>query len=505
VAVSILQDTFELGVRQDRSKDRIGANAVWDLIDYVPYRKGAPLTRRGGWEQKGTFSGGTPGYIRSGIMAPFNGGRYLLAVNSSGVVYRTAWDGSTWAIDGTTRNVGTLKQKPHFYFDDLFFPSPDGTQTMSRSNEVQVTEYTYTATYKPTYLTSWKNRLIGAVGENIVFGPPGDPNQAWDDAALYVQTQPIKGLATVRTACLIFYQGHIDIMRGSIPAGYDVVDDDIRFDSLFSNYGLVDAFSITYWNDLVFWADRAGIYFTDGAAATDLSDQAGIKQLWIETLLPYNAQFEAGTMRVTAGVYQDLLHISVVRLDTHAHVATFVIDLARKVAWRYENTPFTCYFENPFDPHELYASAEINGGKVAELSHTILTDNPTDEDGANTPVEPVVEFGYFRFAHNYMRLVDLYLGYEIEDNVGSPELVVSYTSDPNPNTPTYANYSDGDETLYPEDLHGTTDEGYHWHRIPVRLEGAGLGVKVIQNNASDATRIYALGATVIQREGWEQG
>ena len=509
---ALLQSSFDLGIRRDRSKDRIGSNAAWDLTDYVPNRKGAPLASRGGWEQKGSFSGGTPGYMRAGIFAPFNGGRYLLAVNSSGVVYRTTAGGSTWTIDGTTRNVGALKQQPIFYFDDVFFPSPDGSQTVSRGSETTITEYTYnTASYRPTYLTYWKNRLIGAVAENIVFGPPGDPNQAWDDLGLYQQSQPIRGLATIRSATLVFYDGHTEIMRGSIPAGYSVTDDDIRFDMLFTNIGCVDAFSITYWNDFVLWADRSGVYQTDGSAATDLTERCGIRDFWRTTMAALDSSFTAGDIRVSAGVYSDILHVSITNKTSHAHVATFCFDIDKQVAWRYTNTPFTSYFWNPFDPHELYATAEITSGKVAELSHTLDSDSGYDQDVAGsasngTAVLPVVEFPYHRFSQGAYRIVDVYVGYEL-DAADTTYLDVDFTTDPTPLTPdapAYSDYADGDQKLYPFDIHGSSDDGYHWRRVPVRLEGAGLGVKITQVGASAATRIYSLGATVIPREGWEQ-
>jgi hypothetical protein len=317
-------------------------------------------------------------------------------------------------------------------------------------------------------------------------------------------------------------------------------------------------------------------------------------------------------------VFSDLLHVSITNKTTHAHVDTFVFDIDKYQCWRYSNCPFTCYFNSPFSPHELYAGAEITSGKVAELSHTIDTDNGYDQDVAasaadGTAVIPVVEFPYHRFAHGFYRIVDLYLGYALEgeayatvtinptgnDNsvaytavepgpdgnditityvvsgnstplsvavvgtaitvnvatngggtatstaaevitavnasataaalvtaaasgtvtgvvaavsatnlAGATALLVQFTVDPDPGTPAngvYADYDDGDEYVLPIDLHGTEHEGYHWRKIPVRLEGAGIGAKVTQVDASTATRIYALGASVIQRQGWEQG
>jgi hypothetical protein len=623
----ILQNAFDLGIRRNFSKDRIGANAAWDLRDYVVNRKGAPLVRRGGWKKKGVWGDdekdpSTISYIASGIYAPFNGGRFILAVDDEGAVWRITPGGAEWNVDAVTRDVGSLKQNPIFYFDDVIFPSPDGSQTMSRANEVSVTEYTYTATYKPTYLTQWKNRMVGAVDETIVFGPPGDPNQAWDDAAVYVQSQPIKGLKAVRTATLVFYDGYTDIIRGLIPAGYDNIQGDLRFDLLFPEVGLIDAFSICEWNDMVGWADRNGVYLTDGAAPTDLTDLAGIRDLWRSVFVDNEAQVNAGNIRVAASVFSDLMHVTITNTNTMEHLDTFVFDIPRRIAWRNTNYPFACYIRSPVDPHQLYAGVYSAGGRVAELSHTIDTDNARDEDtdspSTQTIVEPVVEFPYHRFAAGLLRIVDVYLGYALEADFsggggGDPSVVVAewdglvftgsiddeplrillfetldtggtlfvnsvsfidpgwdvsvfwdavfgtptaqqikdlidgdvdasalmtvsfdgitgsdpissmsdyidfipaggstclhveFTVQPDPDDPTYDDYGDGDEFLCASDIHGVEDQGYHYRKVPVRLEGAGIGVRVTQVGASDATRIYSLSASVIPRPGWEQG
>lgn len=623
--VSILQNDFSRGIRRDRSKDSIGANAAWDLADYVVNRLGAPLRKRGSWEYKGQLSGDTPNRVRSLIFAPFNGGKFILAVDSDGQVFRVAAGSSSWTVDGTTRDVGTLKQNPIFYFDDVFFPSHDGTQTLSRANETTVTEYTFTsglpAGDQPMYLTQWKNRMVGAVRENIYFGPPGDPNQAWDPASVYQQTQPIKGIAAVRTITLVFYEGHTDRIRGFVPAGYDNIEGDLAFDDLFPDVGLVDAFSLTQYNDLICWADRNGIWMTDGAAPFDLTDACGIKDYWREALRPLEASFNAGDIRVSAGVSGDILHVSVINLTTHAHLYTFVFDIPRRVAWRYTNFPFTCYAKSPYDPKEVFVGVETELDRVGEISHTLevkstLVDPQADANGVD--VLPVVWFPYHRFAAGILRVVDMYLGYSIDTlppvGGGDPDvltfitpegltftgdaadaplrillfevgdtggllivssvtfvdpgwdvfvawdavfgtptaqeivdlvngdidasavmaaslgtadasdpiasfadyetlvaggggacLLMQFTKQPDPEAPTYSDFNDGQEFLCAADLHGDGDTGYHYRRVPVRLEAAGVAVKVSQVGPSDDTAIYNLSASVIARPGWEQG
>lgn len=506
---SLLQQSWALGERRDRSKDLVGTNAAWKLTDWVPDRKGSPLERRGGWEKKGTWGTGLGNisYINAGIFAPMNGGEFIIAVDEDGAVWRVTPGGATWNIDASTRNVGLLKQNPIFYFDDIIYPSFNGTQTMSRSNETTTSEYTFQtalpAGEKTTYLTQWKNRMIGAVNEKIYFGPPGDPNQAWDVASVYVQTQPIRGLWTVRAATLIFYKDRVEIMRGTVPAGYNVTDDDIRFDSLFDDIGLYDAFSLCAWNDGVCWADLNGVYWTDGAAATDLTDLVGLRERYREVIDSRLADFNSGLIRIAAGVYADRLHVTFSKPSTSAYYETFVIDIPDRVAWEYSNLPFACYINSNF---ELFAGGIQASGLVGEISHIYTENNPTDEFTVALAVLPVMESGYYRFSQGASRIVDVYLGYALE-GAASQSLLVQFTTDPHPGTPAnpaFADYNDGDEYLSAVDLHGATAEGYHYRRIPVRLEGAGLAIKVSQLNSSTRTAIHNVSISVIPREGWEQ-
>jgi hypothetical protein len=428
----------------------------------------------------------------------------MLLIDSSGNVYRNTPGGSTWSIDGTTETIGAIKQNPIFYFDDVIIPSHDGTDAVKRASETQVTDYTYTTSYHPVYLTQWKQRMVGAVNENIVFGPPGDPNQAWDDTAVYVQTQPIRGLATVRSATLIFYDGFTDILRGTTPAGYGVTSGDVRFDTLFPNAGIVSAFSICYWGEQVCWADRQGVYRSDGASLIDITERAGVRDMWRQIFIDHETAVGSGYIRVAAGIFSDLLTISITNTNTNAFIDAWQFDLPKGIGWRISNLNVTTFMQSPIEPYELWGGWQGSVGRVIELSHFIDTDTSVDEDGLDTPVEPVVEFPYHRFANGNQRIVDLYLGYVLEGTPGDTDLLVEFTKSVHPLSTSYSSYDDGDEILGPVDIHGDTDEEYHYRKIPVRLESPGIGVRVTQRGASDATRIYNLSASVLPRQGWEQ-
>lgn len=502
----LLADRWNLGQRTDFPRAKIGGNALWKSYDAIPELLGAPLRKRGGWGKKQTF-GGTPTYVRQVASGPFNGGHYLFAVTSSGQVYRIAHNGSSWAIDGTTRNVGALLQNPVFYWDEMFFPSYNGTQTMSRASETTVAEYTYTATYKPTYLTAWKNRLVGAVGERLLFGPPGDPNQTWDDDAVYVRSQPIKGLAVARTATMVFYDGHIERVRGSIPAGYDVTNDDIVIDDMFvgafgNPLGLIDAHSICHWQDMVIWADRFGIYMTDGAAPLDLTAVGGVKKEWREAVLTYSTD-----RRVAAGVCNDVLFVSVTDLGDHAQEASFACHLPTRTWWRNTNMPFTSFAAYARDAGEVIAACDLSTGLVATLTDIFEpTTYHSDNENAGTAVTPVIEFPFYALGGQPQRIIDLHIGYSIDDTASStPTLDVSAALDPNPGA-SYVSYGNAgtQDNLPGDDLHGTASTGYRWRRVPIRAEANGIAPKVVLSGAADDLQIHAIGVTIQPHPGYRQ-
>lgn len=418
----VVQDTFSLAIRRDRGKDQIGANAVWDLIDYIPDLLGAGLTKRGAWEKKGSWDPAAPEAINAGIRADIGGTRYLLAAARNGDVWRVTQAGNTWTIDGTTVDVGLLKQNPVYYWDKVFFPSPDGTQDMSVADASTVVAYTDTTTYIPQYLVPWKNRLVGATGPNIVFGPPGDPAQAWDDLAVYPQVENIVGLAVVSSITMVFYEGRTERIRGTTPAGYDVVEDDLIIDVLWPEVGCMDAFTICQYNDSIIWADKNGVYQTDGAAPIDLTERGGIKTYWREVMEPLASTYNAGNLRVACGMLGDLLHVTISNTNTMEVYKTFVCNVPTRQWWTYSNFPFFCYFPSPASPtgggKELFAGGFAENQNVAEISHTLEPGN-RQADENDVDILPVVEFPYHRFAPGNATIHDLYLGYAVS---GAPLL-----------------------------------------------------------------------------------
>ena len=426
-APSVLQQDFTAGIRRNRSRDdlgrNVGANVLWNCRDWIIGRLGTPLAKRGGWGYQGSALASTPGRVRALADAPMNGGHYLIAVEADGTVQRSASPFTTFAIDGTTRNVGAILQNPVFLNDDIYYPSYNGTQTLSRSNETTVVEY-LTGTRKPTYLCVYKNRLWGIYQENLCAGPPraGSTGDPWDDNAYYGLTQPGKGIASVGGVMLIFYDGAIDRVTGSIPAGYGVTNDNIERATFSGDVGLIDAFSIVDWQQTLIWADNMGVWQTDGASKPlDLTWAGGAKDLYREFMANWTS-----SMRVASGIYSDLLFVTMTNISSNTFVDCLVCDLPRRVWYRVKNFPFTCFAKNGLGTPETWAGVETVVGRVATLSGILSPTSSNSSDADGTAVEADFETAYFRFGPGPQRVHDLFLGYEM-DYLGTAAALTNQT------------------------------------------------------------------------------
>lgn len=500
-----LQTSF-VGMRRDMDRSQIGANYLWNLIDFIPNRREAPLDQRGPWGYAGSAFGGSPGRVIGLCDAPQNGGHYLLAVDSKGQVYRT--NGNTpgaWAIDGTTANVGAIAQNPIFFLDTVVFPSSDGSASLHLANENTVTTYSDCGvTHKPTRLTQWKNRLVGASGEYVIFGPPIGvtgtlSGVAWDENATYGVSQPIVAIQEIRGAIMLMYDGSIQRMRGTTPAGYGITTDDIVREDLFGDIGCIDARSVTRWNDFVLWADKNGIYMTDGAAPVDLTEKAGLKRYYIDIMNSWTTSWV-----VASGVIDGLLIVSVYDTAGDTSIKTFVVDLTHRTMWHFQNTPFRCFAKREKGLHETWAGVASINGRVATLSGIMRDTGGTDANG--TAISPLMESAYMRFGMGPQQVKELFVGYEL--NGAGSQLKVDWTLEPATDA-SYGNYlgtGDTSELLNPEDLAGATGaNGYHFRSVAVRDQGAGIAYR-IQKNGSVATtcRIYNVAGTLFPQPGQRQ-
>ncbi len=432
----VLQSDFTAGIRRSRARDDLGrsqgANVLWDTRDYIIGRLGVPLGKRGGWEYQGTapddeeFSV-TRGSILSMDNSPFNGGNYMRGLDSNlNFWVSTGPSFSAWLIERDFDNntiqyvaTGPSKQNGVFIADNLFYPSSDGTVYGSTHNEIYGKDWNMAgaAGEEVIYLAAHLNRLVGLdANENIWFGNPAIDLLNWDVDAKYDLGQPGRGLVGLGKELLVFFDGAIKKVRGSIPAGYGITQDDISIELFSGDIGLVDAYSIVHWNTNAIWVDYNGVWMTDGATyPLDLAWAGGASDLFLDFMRSY---VDRDTTRVAAGIYSNMLVISMTDIVTDTHIDTLICDLNKRTWSRQQNMPFTCFVRGSLNTSETWAGIGTSTtARVAKISPILLPTADNTADGDGTVVEPSFQTAYYRFGAQDSRIHRLFLGYEI-DTIG---------------------------------------------------------------------------------------
>jgi hypothetical protein len=420
---TLIQSDFTSGIRRSRARDDLGrsqgANVLWDTRDFIIGRLGVPLGKRGGWGHQGT--GITADSLRSITNDPFNGGNYMRAVSKDGTVWRAQGPGySTWTEDTLTGPSpldvgGVLKQNGVFIADNLFYPSPDGDIQPFTFNETQGFPWPQApggAGSYVTYLATHLNRLVGLdTHENVWFGAPNITLTAWDDDAKYNLGQPGRGLIGLGGELLIFFDGRTKKLKGSVPAGYGVTQDDISIQDFSGDIGCVDAYSICLWKTQAIWVDHSGIWTTDGATyPLDLSWAGGAQDLFVEFMRNY---VDRGTTRVAAGVHSNMLIVTMTDIAEDEFIDCLVCDLNKRTWSRWQNSPFVAFARGALDASETWAAIG-NDDNVATISPVLLPTSVNSADGDGTDVEPSFETAYYRLGPQDSRIHRAYLGYEID-------------------------------------------------------------------------------------------
>ena len=442
----VVQDAFSGGVWRSAARDGLGGKSqavLWDARDFILGRLGVPLGKRGGWQYQGgvcesTLTPTVPSYIHAMSNDPFNGGNFMRAQDKDGKFWiaHASEDFATWhkEMDYNNHSVeynqdGASKQNGIFIGDGLYFPSSDGTKLGSNHNELygQDMQIAAGAGDEPIYLATHLNRMWGLdTHENLWAGSPS-LSLPWDEDGKYGLQQPGRGLISLGQEMLVFFDGETRLVRGTIPAGYGVTQDNIRIDKFSGDIGLIDAFSIIRWNTQAIWVDHNGVWVTDGTNyPLDLAWAGNAQDLFYEFIASY---VNPATTRVACGIYSNLLVVSMTDLSDHEHIDTLVCDLNRRIWSRWQNTPFTCFVRGSLDTSETWAGVGSEVGRIAKLSTVLSPSSATALDGNDEPVVPSLQTAFYRFSPADARIIAAWLGYEMDtDGINEVQTITTAAS-----------------------------------------------------------------------------
>jgi len=487
---TLLQDNFTRMIFRDAARDDLPPGAVWDSVNLLP-DFGAPLRKRGGWSYWSVApTGSGTGYI-AGAYAPFSAGDQVIGITDTGEVIVLA-AGSATNKGGTMTTVDKPK-----WFKNLLIITPDSGGAAVKKYDGSAAPANLGGTPpEAMFAAVWKAYLVLASAPKSIFGQKNrawfsginnpeswntaDPGGAWVDFS-----QPITGLAPLKSALLFFAEGQTERLRGDNPPPGGDMQKEFAFP-----VGCTDARSIAYYEDSVIFANPQGVYQSDGASVSNLTRACGASQYWQTLLAGYVSPLQDPSLHtVLAGeVYRDYYILNVVN-SSGTTLASLAFNLDRKTWFRLSGIDGSAFIRTSAGTtEELFLLQDVASKRVPRLSAMWSFANP--QDGSGAAISVLLETPFYQGGRaGLKRWHDLYAGYDIRAAGGSPGLLAEWVTTP-------------EETTYltPTGLFPETSK-YTRNRVPLHKKAHGLGFKLTNSATADDVRIYSLEATVEALEG----
>jgi hypothetical protein len=498
---SILQDVK--GIGRDFAIDSLPRGFVWDMIDFIPNRRGARLEMRGPWEYHSTVA--MAGTCWSGKHAAFSKGARLLVSAGPNLYSHPVGAAGAPVLLGTLFPL-TLTNGVMLY-DRCYFADGQGLQVPKRVRFDGTTftiESLHNTAPKAKLVETYKSRLI-ATGDpsqpqrvyfseletDPIGGPPFGPMAQWDTGSYIDTAREVKAFAPMGAQILAFHAKSIEKIRGSIPPGANL-DTDMFMDAFTDQQGCEDPASVVQWQENVIFANSRGVHLTDGATIRSLSDQGSIGDLW-RTLFERK---RSGT-QVMCGVFLDYLFVTVLTnfqtgIPPENLPVTLVCDLNNRSWFRLSNIDATCMIESEQGVEEMWCG--IDGtNRLIEISPTFFGHIDLPEsgippatvvdsvDGDGKPVLPLLDLGFKKLGpEGVKRLRHIYVSHQSQ-RVTTPANIfqVEYRVNPAPIRTDFM-------------LAGIlpSEQQYTRSRVNVGRRGYGIQVVVRQILPTYITRIY---------------
>jgi hypothetical protein len=387
---SILADVR--GFARDHDISNMPQGFVWDLADYIPDRRGAKLEARGPWSY---FATTLAGMVWGGKHAAFRAGTKLL-VGGGGSMYDVN------VSTGAPTLLGAVPVGLHngvLLRDRVYFADATGAGLPK-----VVTNTAGTLALGTINASGPKAIVLGAYKERLLAGgvpAPGDPSilyfsplettgtapnvgplAAWDAKSVIGTTRAITMLFPMAAQILVFHDGSIERIRGSIPPASNV-DSDMYVDTFSSQTGCSDPASVVPWQENVCFANPLGVFLTDGSTIRSLTDQGGISDLWRQL---YSIK-RTGT-QVHAAVFRDLLFVTVLTnwntgTPDEQRPVTLVCDLTDRTWIRFRNVNASAYIDSEIGVEECWWGTDssvptLGTNSLSKLSPMLF--GPTEYD-----------------------------------------------------------------------------------------------------------------------------
>lgn len=490
----LLQDKFE-GMWRDGSRDQVPKNKVWLMQNWIPglgaagtgsaTGLAAPLRKRGAWSYEGdelTTLDAAATVPKRVFWAAFD-----IAQQGDANTQLLAWDNNGKFFDLTSevdRGDTTVPLHTPIFFRELVIWTSGGAAPKKYDGGGAATDLGGSPPSNARICGVWKERIImsgnaaGTAESSIYFSAAGNA-ESWDTTNAVVGTDDaIQGFAALPNALLVFHPGSVEKILGDTPPSATNIGNLVR-QPLFDNVGIYEPTALAVSNESAYWADRNGVYRSDGASLVNLTVKGGIEEY-------YRSQVGLSNS-IAVGVWRRYVFVALHNSDTPSTL--FVCDADQKNWFEFRNIAAENFAVRYGSSDELYfANRQTKFVGGVSSCFDFSGDDGSDPDG--DVIVPVLETAFYRTqGHGKKRFRHLYFGYDLRDE-GSANPVIGpacITDLTHGSTVTLSNLSE------------TT--AYSRVRRSLGRASHGIGLSLTHGaNASGAARIYSIEADVLTRE-----
>lgn len=402
--LGLLQGRYAVGMMRDVPRHQLPPDAVYNLVNFIPDLRGAPLTGRGSWTYYNS-SGALPSQGKSALYWRKSNGNEELISQAGSTVYRIPTVGSVVSIGSVSSS--NPYQNPVPYGSKVLIPNAGGAPPVAHVYDgTSITAVTGFSAKAPlaVFATIYKDRawLAEITSDLRVYASAAGDIGSYDETYRFFGLNALPtGMASLRNAMLIFHKDRTTRVRGDTPPSATSTGNLIR--ESFLDVGCLDARSIANYSDYCIFASKQGVFLTDGSFGDDLTLRGGISEYYrglAAQVEGFGSSLSAAVGWVMRGHY-----FLVLTNSSGAILDCLVCNLGTKRWFRFANVyPASVSVYND----EAYGIMRTLH-KAVKFSNFFSNFGGTDPDGIE--IDPVLETGFFRDKPGLKRWNSVYLGF----------------------------------------------------------------------------------------------